>query len=187
METKKIAGLIFAAALATAAIWLALSPIAGRTVDETTGMTIPEEAMFSGAPSAETDGIFDISFTYDDAKPPVTAQGRMWQPIRWTLRVFPNNLKRFFLVNYSAFLCFSVGFRYSLGIYKSAFHRCSGSVCGHLCGQKRFPPQTGDFPPAQDRKRFHVFVCRIVTLSRRLCKSFLRDRQLKVCDAINKE
>lgn len=86
---KKLTACCLAAALATAAIWLALSPIAGRTVDETTGMTIPEEAMFSGAPSAETDGIFDISFTYDDAKPPVTAQGRMWQPIRWTLRVFP--------------------------------------------------------------------------------------------------
>ena len=54
--------------------------------------------------------------------------------------LLPNNVKRFFLVIYSAFSCFSVGFRYSLGIYKSAFHRCSGTVCGHLCGQKRFPP-----------------------------------------------
>ena len=24
--------------------------------------------------------------------------------------------------------------------WKSAFRRCSGAVCGHFCGQKRFPP-----------------------------------------------
>ena len=101
--------------------------------------------------------------------------------------LLPNNLKRFFLVIYSAFPCFLVCFRYSLGIYKTAFHRCSGAVCGHLCGQKRFPPKTGDHSPAQDGKHFRVCVCRIVTLSRRLCKYFLQGAQLKVCGAINKE
>ena len=60
-------------------------------------------------------------------------------------RILPNNVKRFFLVIYRAFPCFLVGFWYSLGLYKPAFHRCSEAVCGHLCGQKRFPPKTGDF------------------------------------------
>ena len=45
--------------------------------------------------------------------------------------LIPNNLKRFFLVIYGAFSCFLVGFRCSLDIYKSAFPRCSGAVCGH--------------------------------------------------------
>ena len=101
--------------------------------------------------------------------------------------LLPNNVKRFFLVIYSAFPCFLVGFRCSLGICKSAFHRCSSAVCGHLCGQKRFPPKTGGFAPAQDGKRFRGSVGHIVTLSGGLCKSFLRSAQLKVCGAINKE
>jgi len=89
----------------------------------------------------------------------------------------PNKAKRFFLVICSAFSRFSVGSRYSLGIYKPVFHRCPGAVCGHFCGQKRFPPQTGDFSPAQDGKRFRVCVRRIVTLSGGLYKSFLRGAQ----------
>ena len=56
-----------------------------------------------------------------------------------------------------------------------------------MCDQKRFPPQTGDFSPAQDGKRFAFQVDWIVTLAKRLCKCFLRKKQLKVCGAINKE
>ena len=37
--------------------------------------------------------------------------------------LLPNNVKRFFLVIYRAFSCFSVGFRYSLGLFRTAFHR----------------------------------------------------------------
>lgn len=33
---------------------------------------------------------------------------------------------------------------------------CSGAVCGHLCGQKRFPPQTGDFFTGPGREAFRV-------------------------------
>ena len=94
--------------------------------------------------------------------------------------LLPNKAKQFFLVIYRAFPCFLVGSRYSFGICKSAFHRCPGAVCGHLCGQKRFPPKTGGFAPAQDGKRFRISVCRIVTLSRRLCKSFLRGTQFSI-------
>ena len=48
-------------------------------------------------------------------------------------------------------------------------------------------PVSGEDSPVPDGKRF-VFqgVC-IVTLSKGLCKCFLRKKQLKVCGAINKE
>ena len=57
----------------------------------------------------------------------------------------PKQSEKIFLVIHIAFSCFLVGFRYSLDLFAPAFHRCSEAVCGHLCGQKRFPPKTGDF------------------------------------------
>ena len=56
-----------------------------------------------------------------------------------------------------------------------------------MCGQKRFPPQTGDLSLAQDGKRFAFQAGRIVTLRIGLCKCFLHRAQRKVCGAINKE
>ena len=48
-------------------------------------------------------------------------------------------------------------------------------------------PVFGEGSPVLDRKRFAFQTVCIVTLSRRLCKCFLRKKQLKVCGAINKE
>lgn len=48
-------------------------------------------------------------------------------------------------------------------------------------------PVPGEHSPAPGGKRFSFQVVCIVTLSRRLCKWFLRGEQLKSCAAINKE
>ena len=48
-------------------------------------------------------------------------------------------------------------------------------------------PKPVTFSPAQDGKRFAFQIGWIVTLTRGLCKCFLRRKQLKVCGAINKE
>ena len=110
---------------------------------------------------------------------------------RWETRtpdiLLPNNLEKLFPVVSNGFQSFPFGFTYSLDLFEPAFSGCSGAVCGHLCGQKRFPPQTGDFSPAQDGKHFAFQVGWIVTLSKRLFKCFLPRAQLKVCGAINKE
>ena len=66
----------------------------------------------------------------------------------------PNNPKKLFPVVSNGFYPFPLVFIYSLDLFEPAFSRCSSAVCGHLCGQKRFPPQTCDFSPAQDGKRF---------------------------------
>lgn len=52
-------------------------------------MVIPDEASFLNAPPVETDEVFDVSFSYNDAYPPKTSQGTLLQTIEWTLRVFP--------------------------------------------------------------------------------------------------
>ena len=91
------------------------------------------------------------------------------------------------MVVYNGFWSFSIGFTYFLVVFSATLSGCSGAVCGHLCGQKRFPPQTGDLSLAQDGKRFAFQVGWIVTLAKRLCKCFLPRVQLKVCGAITKE
>ena len=48
-------------------------------------------------------------------------------------------------------------------------------------------PVSGEDSPVPDGKRFAFQIVCIVTLSRVLCKWFLRRRQLKVCGAIDKE
>ena len=50
---------------------------------------------------------------------------------------------------------------------------CSNRVCGRSCGQKRFLPSTGGFPPALGGKRFVSYTVCIVTLMGRFCKDFL--------------
>ena len=76
---------------------------------------------------------------------------------------------------------------YTIGLMESAFDRCSGAVCGHLCGQKRFPSGTGDFSPVPDGKRFAFQVGWIVTLRTGLFKCFLRGVKLRFCGAKIKE
>ena len=87
----------------------------------------------------------------------------------------------------NGFQPFPPAFTCSLDLFEPAFGWCSGAVCGHLCGQKRFPPQTGDFSPARDGKRFTFQVSWIVTLTKELFKCFLCRTQRKVCGAIDKE
>lgn len=48
-------------------------------------------------------------------------------------------------------------------------------------------PVSGEDSPVPDGEAFLIAVGYIVTLSRVLCKLFLRRTQLKVCGAINKE
>ena len=52
----------------------------------------------------------------------------------------PNFPEKLFPAIYSGFQPFSFISPRSLGLFKPAFHRCSGAVCGNLCGQKRSPP-----------------------------------------------
>ncbi len=42
------------------------------------------------------------------------------------------------------------------GALISVVSECSGAVCGNLCGQKRFQPQTGDFFTGPGREAFRV-------------------------------
>ncbi len=48
-------------------------------------------------------------------------------------------------------------------------------------------PVSGEDSPMPDGKRFVFQIVCIVTLSRQLCKLFLRGRQLSNCGAIDKE
>ncbi|MDY4634079.1 MAG: hypothetical protein SO441_00825 [Candidatus Limivicinus sp.] len=68
----------------------------------------------------------------------------------------PKQSDKIFLAVYSGFWLFSVDFDYSLDIFKTAVSGCSGAVCGHLCGQKRFSPQTGGFFTGPGREAFRV-------------------------------
>ena len=70
--------------------------------------------------------------------------------------LLPNNLEKLFPVISNGFWLFPLGFTYSLDLFEPAFSGCSGAVCGHLCGQKRFPPQTGDFFTGPGREAFRV-------------------------------
>ena len=70
--------------------------------------------------------------------------------------MYPNLLRTLFSLVYSGFQPFPICFTYSLHLFEPAFSVCSGAVCGHLCGQKRFPPQTGDFFTGPGREAFRV-------------------------------
>ena len=97
--------------------------------------------LFNAPPAHDAGALLQASGKKEE--PPTRGGSCFFGPsrgIRTPGIVVPNNLKRFFLVIYSAFWCFLVGFRYSLDLFEPAFFRCSGAVCGHLCGQKRFPP-----------------------------------------------
>lgn len=68
----------------------------------------------------------------------------------------PNLPEIFFSLVLDGLLPFMFGFSYFMVLLKSAFSVYRGVACGNQCSQKRFPPQTGDFSPAQDGKRFCV-------------------------------
>ena len=92
-----------------------------------------------------------------------------------------------FFCSFIMVFLFSLCFDYFLAVFSAALSGSSGAVCGHLCGQKRFPPQIGDFSPVQDGKRFAFQVGWVITLNKELFKCFLPKAQLKVCGAIDKE
>ena len=52
-------------------------------------MVIPDEALFVNAPDVGEDPLFDVSFSFNDTKPPERAQGNVWQEIRWDLSIYP--------------------------------------------------------------------------------------------------
>lgn len=101
----------------------------------------------------------------------------------------------FFRAICSAFPCFLIDFRYSSDLFEPAFFGCSGAVCGHLCGQKRFlnildmRNLKAFFQSLSecDGRLFGTLVCRIVPLLRCLCKSFLQRQPVRICIAIDKE
>ena len=55
-------------------------------------------------------------------------------------------LQRFLAISYLFYLLFDA--------LISVVSGCSRAVCGNLCGQKRFPPGTGELSPVPGGKRF---------------------------------
>ena len=53
--------------------------------------------------------------------------------------------RKFFLVVYSSFSSFLLVFSHFSVVFNLAFSTHSVPGCGQTCGQKRFPPQIGDF------------------------------------------
>ena len=99
----------------------------------------------------------------------------------------PNLSGILFPLVYSGFRRFLICFTYSLTLLSPLFPGIPAPYVVIYVVKNASHPVSGEDSPVPDGKRFAFQIICIVTLSRRLCKLFLRGWQLKVCGAINKE
>ena len=76
---------------------------------------------------------------------------RLERTVSWSQR----DAEHFFYSFVAVFVLFNL-FYLLFGALISVVSECSGAVCGNLCGQKRFQPQTGDFFTGPGREAFRV-------------------------------
>ena len=93
--------------------------------------------------------------------------------------LLPNLSGKLFLLVYSDFQPFSICFTYSLTLLYPLFPSVPEPYVVIYVVKNASRPVSGELSPVLDRKRFAFQTVCIVTLSRRLCKLFLRKRQLK--------
>ena len=99
----------------------------------------------------------------------------------------PNLSGKLFLLIYSSFLCFLICFTYSLTLLSPLFPGVPEPYVVIYVVKNASLPVSGEDSPVPDGKRFALQSVCIVTLSRMLCKLFLRWWQLNGCGAIDKE
>ena len=94
-------------------------------------------------------------------------------------RVLPNLSGILFPLVYSGFRRFLICFTYSLTLLSPLFPGVPAPYVVIYVVKNASRPVFGEDSPVPDGKRFAFQIVCIVTLSRRLCKLFLRKRQLK--------
>ena len=101
--------------------------------------------------------------------------------------LLPNLSGILFPLVYGGFRRFLICFTYSLTLLFPLFPGVPAPSVVIYVVKNASRPVFGEDPPMPDGKRFIFQVVCIVTLNRRLCKSFLRGWQLSSCGAIDKE
>ena len=101
--------------------------------------------------------------------------------------LLPNLSRILFLLVYSGFWPFPICFTYSLTLLSPLFPRAPAPSVVIYVVKNASRPVSGESSPVPDWKRFAFQIVCIVTLSRMLCKLFLRWWQLSSCGAIDKE
>ena len=99
----------------------------------------------------------------------------------------PNLSGKLFLLVYSDFRPFSICFTYSLTLLSPLFPGVPAPSVVIYVVKNASRLVSGEDSPVPDGKRFAFQIVCIVTLSRRLCKRFLRGWRLSSCGAIDKE
>ena len=102
-------------------------------------------------------------------------------------RILPNLSGILFSLVYSGFRRFLICFTYSLALLSPLFPGGPAPSVVIYVVKNASRPVFGEDSPMPDRKRFAFQIVCIVTLSRVLCKWFLRRQQLKCWAAIDKE
>ena len=93
--------------------------------------------------------------------------------------LLPNLLGILFSLVYSGFRRFLICFTYSLALLSPLFPGVPAPSVVIYVVKNASRPVSGEDSPVPDRKRFAFQIVCIVTLSRVLCKWFLRRQQLK--------
>ena len=99
----------------------------------------------------------------------------------------PNLSGILFPLVYSGFRHFLICFTYSLTLLSPLFPGVPAPYVVIYVVKNASRPVFGEDSPVPDGKRFAFQIVCIVTLSRRLCKRFLRGWRLSSCGAIDKE
>ena len=108
-------------------------------------------------------------------------------PIPDTTTALPNLSGILFPLVYSGFRRFLICFTYSLTLLSPLFPGTPEPFVVIYVVKNASRPVFGECSPVPDGKRFALQSVCIVTLSRMLCKLFLRWWQLNGCGAIDKE
>ena len=101
--------------------------------------------------------------------------------------LLPNLSGILFPLVYSGFRCFLICFTYSLALLSPLLPGVPAPYVVIYVVKNASHPVSGEGSPVPDGKRFAFQTVCIVTLSRRLCKWFLRGWQCSSCGAIDKE
>ena len=101
--------------------------------------------------------------------------------------LLPNLSGILFPLVYSGFRRFLTCFTYSLTLLSPLFPGVPAPSVVIYVVKNASRPVSGELSPMPDGKRFAFQTVCIVTLSRRLYKLFLHERQLSNCGAIDKE
>ncbi len=99
----------------------------------------------------------------------------------------PNLSGILFPLVYSDFWQLLIHFTYSLTLLSPLLPGVPAPYVVIYVVKNASRPVSGEDSPVSDGKRFAFQVVCIVTLSRRLCKLFLHERQLSSCGAISKK